>query len=77
MHMFEKRTCSTFPFGRYDVNGREGVNNTNFMDGVEFFGMIFGCDQFEYLIGELFLATTARAGGDMFDPVSETLLLKF
>lgn len=40
------------------------------MDGVEFFGMLFGCEQFEYLIGELFLATTARLAGDMFDPVS-------
>ncbi|GMH45279.1 hypothetical protein BSKO_13236 [Bryopsis sp. KO-2023] len=52
----------------YDQSGTDGLDNMNFMDGVEFFGMLFGCEQFEYLVGELFLATTARLSGDMFDP---------
>lgn len=51
---------------QYDRNGAEGLN-VDFMDGVEFFGMLFGCEQFEYLIGEMFLATTVRLSGDVFD----------
>ena len=32
------------------------------MDGAEFFTMLFGCDRFEHLVGELMLATLARVG---------------
>lgn len=51
----------------YDRNGTVGLD-VNFMDGVEFFGMLFGCEQFEYLIGEMFIATSVRLSGDFFDP---------
>ena len=53
----------------YDQKGVEALD-VNFMDGSEFFGMLFGCEQFEYLVGELFIASTARLTGDVFDPVS-------
>ena len=51
---------------QYNRTGGEGIE-VDFMDGVEFFGMLFGCEQFEYLIGEMFLATTVRLSGDVFD----------
>lgn len=54
---------------QYDKNGTEGLN-VDFMDGVCFFSMLFGCEQFEYLIGEMFIASSARLDGDIFDPVS-------
>eukprot|EP00210_Caulerpa_lentillifera_P006346 g6062.t1 len=52
---------------QYDQTGTTGLD-INFMDGVEFFGMLFGCEQFEYLIGEMYIATSVRLSGDVFDP---------
>lgn len=46
---------------RYDEHGKDGLD-VNFMDGAEFFNMLFGSEQFEYLIGELVIATAARWG---------------
>ena len=46
---------------RYDQHGEDGLD-VNFMDGAEFFTMLFGCDRFEHLVGELMLATLARVG---------------
>ncbi len=44
---------------RYDAHGAEGLDVT-FMDGADFYNMLFGSELFEYLIGELALATAAR-----------------
>ena len=44
---------------RYDQHGAEGLD-VNFMDGAEFFTMLFGSDSFEHLLGELMTAATAR-----------------
>eukprot|EP00891_Asterochloris_glomerata_P009342 jgi/Astpho2/9342/Aster-07279 len=49
---------------RYDQHGAEGLD-VNFMDGAEFFTMLFGSDSFEHLLGELMIAATARSGGDL------------
>ncbi|GLC44692.1 hypothetical protein PLESTB_000973900 [Pleodorina starrii] len=49
---------------RYDANGAEGLD-VNFMDGGSFFNMLFGSDQFEHLVGELFIAMAARSGGEV------------
>ncbi len=49
---------------RYDHHGSEGLD-VNFMDGGEFFNMLFGSDLFEHLVGELAIAQAARSGGDM------------
>ncbi|CAD7704560.1 unnamed protein product [Ostreobium quekettii] len=54
----------------YDQNGADSLN-VNFMDGSEFFGMLFGCEQFEYLVGELYIAATARISVDVFDKSME------
>ena len=48
---------------RYDEHGTQGLD-MNFMDPSEFFAMLFGSDQFEPLIGELWLARVAREGRD-------------
>ena len=44
---------------KYDSHGIEGLD-VNFMDGAEFFNMLFGSDSFEHLVGELIIATVAR-----------------
>ncbi|KAG2492691.1 hypothetical protein HYH03_009105 [Edaphochlamys debaryana] len=49
---------------RYDAHGSEGLD-VNFMDGGDFFAMLFGSDQFEHLVGELFIAIMARSGGEL------------
>ncbi|KAK9815321.1 hypothetical protein WJX72_001695 [[Myrmecia] bisecta] len=49
---------------RYDQHGTEGLD-VNFMDGAEFFSMLFGSDSFEHLVGELMIAAAARNGGDL------------
>ncbi|GIM01777.1 hypothetical protein Vretimale_6563 [Volvox reticuliferus] len=49
---------------RYDANGAEGLD-VNFMEGGSFFNMLFGSDLFEHLVGELFIATAARCGGEV------------
>lgn len=48
---------------RYDAHGTQGLD-VNFVDGAAFFGALFGSDRFEHLVGELMLATAARAGLD-------------
>ncbi|KAK9865762.1 hypothetical protein WJX84_008412 [Apatococcus fuscideae] len=55
---------------RYDQHGEEGLD-VNFMDGAEFFTMLFGCDRFEHLVGELMLATLARVGDKASPPQLE------
>ncbi|EFJ53165.1 molecular chaperone [Volvox carteri f. nagariensis] len=49
---------------RYDAHGTEGLD-VNFMDGGSFFNMLFGSDQFEHLVGELFIAMAARNAGEL------------
>lgn len=44
---------------RYDAHGSEGLD-VNFMDSAEFFGMLFGHELFEHLVGELAIATSAK-----------------
>jgi tetratricopeptide (TPR) repeat protein len=45
----------------YDANGLDGIQEGNFesMDASQLFDMLFGSDQFEFLIGELQLASLA------------------
>ena len=45
----------------YDANGREGLEENNFesMEASQLFDMLFGSDQFEFLVGELQLASLA------------------
>lgn len=45
----------------YDANGLDGISDSNFesMDPTQLFDMLFGSDQFEFLIGELQLASLA------------------
>ncbi|PNW81790.1 hypothetical protein CHLRE_06g260350v5 [Chlamydomonas reinhardtii] len=49
---------------RYDSHGAAGLD-VNFMEGGAFFNMLFGSDQFEHLVGELFIACAARSGGQV------------
>jgi hypothetical protein len=46
---------------RYDTHGAEGLD-VSFMDGGEFFAMLFGSEMFEHLVGELVIAAAARSG---------------
>lgn len=46
---------------RYDAKGKAGVAQDGFMEGNEFFSMLFGSEQFDGLIGELIIAS-AMAG---------------
>lgn len=46
---------------RYDMHGAEGLD-VSFMDGGEFFAMLFGSEMFEHLVGELVIAAAARSG---------------
>lgn len=45
----------------YDTNGMEGLDENNFetMEASQLFDMLFGSDQFEFLVGELQLASLA------------------
>lgn len=45
----------------YDANGMEGLDENNFetMEANQLFDMLFGSDQFEFLVGELQLASLA------------------
>lgn len=45
----------------YDTNGMEGLDDNNFetMEASQLFDMLFGSDQFEFLVGELQLASLA------------------
>lgn len=45
----------------YDANGMEGLDDNNFetMEANQLFDMLFGSDQFEFLVGELQLASLA------------------
>lgn len=45
----------------YDANGMEGLDENNFetMEAGQLFDMLFGSDQFEFLVGELQLASLA------------------
>lgn len=45
----------------YDANGMEGLDENNFetMEAKQLFDMLFGSDQFEFLVGELQLASLA------------------
>jgi curved DNA-binding protein CbpA len=47
----------------YDKNGKESMENHDFMDSNAFFAMIFGSEDFEPLVGELQVAM--MMGGDM------------
>lgn len=49
---------------RYDQHGANGLD-VNFMDGAEFFNMLFGSELFHHLVGELAMATAARMGGEI------------
>ena len=58
---------------RYDQHGAEGLD-VNFMDGAEFFTMLFGSDSFEHLLGELMIAAAARCADWAFGTVLEEVL---
>eukprot|EP00951_Prasinocladus_malaysianus_P017267 scaffold135879_cov49-Prasinocladus_malaysianus.AAC.2 len=45
---------------RYDRDGAEGISASNLMDSSLFFGMLFGSEKFEHLVGELMISTAAR-----------------
>lgn len=51
--------CNPELRARYDKSGKDGLD-VSFMDGGEFFSMLFGSDQFEHLVGELVIAVAAR-----------------
>jgi DnaJ-class molecular chaperone len=44
---------------RYDRAGAEGLDQVDFMDSAAFFSALFGSEMFEYLVGELAIATVA------------------
>ncbi|MEW5319507.1 MAG: hypothetical protein WDW38_010652 [Sanguina aurantia] len=56
--------CNADLRAKYDEHGSKGLD-VNFMDGGEFFNMLFGNDLFEHLVGELMMAAAARTGGDL------------
>ena len=49
---------------KYDQHGMPGLD-VSFVDSVAVFNCLFGSDQFEHLIGELWIATMARSGGEV------------
>mmetsp|Transcript_5480 Transcript_5480/g.15254 ORF Transcript_5480/g.15254 Transcript_5480/m.15254 type:complete len:513 (+) Transcript_5480:529-2067(+) len=49
---------------QYDRHGSEGLE-ANFIDASVFFGMLFGSEKFEHLVGELMISWTARCGADL------------
>lgn len=51
--------CNADLRAKYDEHGSKGLD-VNFMDGGEFFNMLFGNDLFEHLVGELMMAAAAR-----------------
>ncbi|KAG1675389.1 hypothetical protein FOA52_012308 [Chlamydomonas sp. UWO 241] len=54
--------CNPDLRAKYDKHGKGGLD-VSFMDGGEFFNMLFGSEQFERYVGELLLATAAARGG--------------
>ena len=53
---------------KYDKHGKEGVDAVDadsLMDPTLFFGMLFGSDKFDHLVGRLQLATIFASGGDV------------
>lgn len=49
---------------KYDAQGKDGVEDVNFMESGAFFHMIFGSEQFEPLVGTLKLSLMAQQGDD-------------
>jgi len=49
---------------KYDAEGRSGIDEQSLVDPSHFFAMLFGSEAFEYLIGELKMATLFSHGGD-------------
>eukprot|EP00041_Stephanoeca_diplocostata_P034424 m.1173100 g.1173100 ORF g.1173100 m.1173100 type:complete len:548 (-) comp24520_c0_seq5:3009-4652(-) len=47
---------------QYDLQGEQGVNDSNMMDSTVLFNMLFGSDQFSHLVGELYFTMTMRLG---------------
>eukprot|EP00041_Stephanoeca_diplocostata_P034425 m.1173170 g.1173170 ORF g.1173170 m.1173170 type:complete len:384 (-) comp24520_c0_seq8:3740-4891(-) len=45
---------------QYDLQGEQGVNDSNMMDSTVLFNMLFGSDQFSHLVGELYFTMTMR-----------------
>jgi tetratricopeptide (TPR) repeat protein len=60
----------------YDSNGLEGLEDNNFesMDASQLFDMLFGSDQYEFLIGELELASLASNVDEDGNPPEEVVL---
>jgi DnaJ-class molecular chaperone len=50
---------------KYDTTGKEALEASSLVDPTSFFAMLFGSEPFEYLIGELRLATMFLHGGDV------------
>jgi hypothetical protein len=48
---------------KYDEFGKEGVDQSN-IDPVQLFSMVFGSEQFEHLIGKLFMTSAVENGID-------------
>lgn len=62
----------------YDANGMEGLDENNFetMEASQLFDMLFGSDQFEFLVGELQLASLASNVDEDGNAPSEEFLKK-
>jgi curved DNA-binding protein CbpA len=52
----------------YDKNGKESMEDHNFMDSSAFFAMIFGSEDFEPLVGELQVAMMMGGGMESYNP---------
>ena len=50
---------------KYDASGKAALDTSTMVDPTHFFAMLFGSEPFEYLIGELKLATIFANGGEM------------
>ena len=46
---------------KYDKGGEEAMEDQDFLDSNQLFGMIFGSERFEDIVGELRLASEAQA----------------
>lgn len=52
------RTCPRY---RYDKGGEEAMEEQDFINSDQLFGMIFGSEKFEDIVGELRLASEAQS----------------
>ena len=58
---------------KYDVHGKEGVEDAPIMDSSMFFTMVFGSDKFDRFVGEPWLAMLMSLGQDLDPDAPEDL----